>query len=77
MGVAENQLKHVVAFPSVKHRFSPFSPTTEASNSSHESRIGLAEGLDPEKKAVLPLVVVSALTFLCLVALVGILIYWR
>ncbi|XP_070804048.1 receptor-type tyrosine-protein phosphatase zeta [Pituophis catenifer annectens] len=44
----------------------------EASNSSHQLIIGL-----PEQKTVIPLVIVSALTFTCLVILVAILIYWR
>uniref|UniRef100_A0A3P9LZL5 Protein tyrosine phosphatase receptor type Z1a n=1 Tax=Oryzias latipes TaxID=8090 RepID=A0A3P9LZL5_ORYLA len=50
-------------------------PAADVSNSSHESRVGsISEG---QRKAVLPLAVISTLTALGLIVLIGILVYWR
>lgn len=50
-----------------------FSP--DASNSSHESRVGSIR--ERERKAVVPLAVISTLTVIGMMVLISILIYWR
>ncbi|XP_066580127.1 receptor-type tyrosine-protein phosphatase zeta isoform X2 [Amia ocellicauda] len=73
----DNETSSDFSIPDYSDRESDDASEAEASNSSHESRIGLAESGEAEKRAVVPLAVVSTLTLLCLLVLVGILIYWR
>ncbi|XP_067348881.1 receptor-type tyrosine-protein phosphatase zeta-like isoform X2 [Channa argus] len=50
-------------------------PVADASNSSHESRVGSIR--ERERKAVVPLAIISTLTVVGIVVLISILIYWR
>ncbi|XP_030587043.1 receptor-type tyrosine-protein phosphatase zeta isoform X3 [Archocentrus centrarchus] len=50
-------------------------PVADASNSSHQSRVGSVR--EQEGKGLFPLAVISTLTVLSLIILIGILIYWR
>ncbi|KAM9569816.1 receptor-type tyrosine-protein phosphatase zeta isoform 4-T4 [Salvelinus alpinus] len=71
----DNEMSSDFSIPERTERDSEEEPIADASNSSHESRVGLAR--DKERRAVVPLAVVSTLTFVGLIILVGILIYWR
>lgn len=54
---------------------SPFSSSSDVSNSSHESRVGSIR--ERERKAVVPLAIISTLATVGLIVLIGIFIYWR
>ncbi|XP_061107518.1 receptor-type tyrosine-protein phosphatase zeta isoform X2 [Conger conger] len=73
----DNETSSDFSIPEYAETESEEAAEAEASNSSHESRIGLVRRDERESKVFLPLAVVSALTFLCLLVLVGILVYWR
>ncbi|XP_026058642.1 receptor-type tyrosine-protein phosphatase zeta isoform X4 [Carassius auratus] len=75
--LTDNETSSDFSIPERTERDSEEEPVEDASNSSHESRVGLASSKERQKKAVIPLAVVSTLTFLGLIVLIGIFIYWR
>ncbi|XP_051975405.1 receptor-type tyrosine-protein phosphatase zeta-like isoform X3 [Xyrauchen texanus] len=75
--LTDNETSSDFSIPECNERDSEKEPVEDAINSSHESRVGLASSIERQKKAVVPLAVVSTLTFLGLVFLIGIFIYWR
>ncbi|XP_072527578.1 receptor-type tyrosine-protein phosphatase zeta isoform X2 [Salminus brasiliensis] len=75
--LTDNETSSDFSIPERADRDPEEEPVADASNSSHESRVGLVGSVERQRKAVVPLAVVSTLTFLCLVILIGILIYWR
>ncbi|XP_051740547.1 receptor-type tyrosine-protein phosphatase zeta isoform X5 [Ctenopharyngodon idella] len=75
--LTDNETSSDFSIPERTERDSEEEPVEDASNSSHESRVGLVSSIERHKKAVVPLAVVSTLTFLGLIVLIGIFIYWR
>ncbi|KAB5565719.1 hypothetical protein PHYPO_G00244780 [Pangasianodon hypophthalmus] len=75
--LTDNETSSDFSIPERADRDSKEEPVEDASNSSHESWVGLVSSVEHQRKAVVPLAVVSTLTCLCLIILIGILIYWR
>ncbi|CAN9498804.1 unnamed protein product [Ophioblennius macclurei] len=74
-GLYDNETSSDFSISERAERESDEEPVADASNSSHESRVGSIR--EREKKAVVPLAVISTLTILGIIVLTGILVYWR
>ncbi|XP_017340544.1 receptor-type tyrosine-protein phosphatase zeta isoform X5 [Ictalurus punctatus] len=75
--LTDNETSSDFSIPEHADRDSKEEPVEDVSNSSHESWVGLVSSVEHQRKAVVPLAVISTLTCLCLIVLIGILIYWR